>query len=306
MDRCVVDYRTIAGKIIVCCGVVFLALHIMVDVVNAGLQVSYYSDHLEIPVGGSQTRTLRVTNVGSEREDVRVFYQDWIREPNGDHRYLEGGSLERSLFDWIKITPLNFSLDPGQYQDVSFTLSVPRATRNPNVSDVDSDVSYIPVEGTYWGIIMIEPVDTPKSPGQGVGISAVFRHGVKVSVTVPGTGVLDGAVTRITVAEDKPTLLLPEDSKDVSIIFLLEFENKGTVLAKTQGYVEVLNPKGELLSRMDIYPKDMTVLPGETLRYASPYVGPDLGPGQYLVLGVIDYGGSTRVAGQLMFRIRAE
>jgi hypothetical protein len=179
MGRCVVDYWTIAGKIIVCCGVVFFGLHLMVSVVNAGLQVSYYSDHLEIPIGGSQTRTLRVTNVGSEREDVRVFYQDWIREPNGDHRYLEGGSLERSLSDWIKITPLKFSLDPGEYQDISFTLSVSREVQNPRVlGDDNAEVSYAPVEGTYWGIIMIEPVNTPKSPGQGVGISAVFRHGV--------------------------------------------------------------------------------------------------------------------------------
>lgn len=307
MVRWGVDYRFIVFKMLVFFGIIVFMLNFIIGTADAGLQVSYYSEHLNTPIGGSETRTLRVTNIGSETEVVRVFYQDWIREPNGDHRYFEGGTLERSLYDWIQITPSTFTLQPGEYQDVTYTITVPSQVQASRSLDPEKDnVSYVAVEGTYWGIIMIEPVSVPAAPGQGLGISAVFRHGVKVFVTVPNTGTLSGNVSRITVVETTPSALLMEGLETITISFVLDFENTGTIYAKTSGYFEVLNSKGELISRLNIYPESMTVMPGETLEYAAPYVGQNLSPGDYLVLGVIDYGGSSYVAGMLRFHIRTE
>ena len=111
MVRWGVDYRFIVFKMLVFFGIIVFMLNFIIGTADAGLQVSYYSEHLNTPIGGSETRTLR-SPILVRRQKLSEFLSGLDKKPNGDHRYFEGGTLERSLYDWIQITPSTFTFNP--------------------------------------------------------------------------------------------------------------------------------------------------------------------------------------------------
>jgi P pilus assembly chaperone PapD len=262
-------------------GILFMPMYI----VQAGIEVSPPSFHLDIPLGTHRTMTFQVVNKGNEPEEVNISYSDWYREPGGKYYYVPGGNVERSISKWIEITPKRFTLEPDGYMEVKFTISPP-------------DSSHEPLEGSYWGMLLVEPMAKPSTSKGGLGLSIMIRYAIPIYVTISNTGSIQGQVTAF-----KYESSVTQEKKETLTLYV-DFKNTGTRLIKANGYVEAFDARGKSLAKMAMTPNDMTVLPDETFRFEVPYQGPDLFPGNYLLLAVVDYGGRTLSGGQMKLTIR--
>lgn len=244
---------------------------------QAAVLLSQLVYDLQVPAGSAQTFVLEVTNTGAEADNVTITYYDWLVDSVGNHEFFESDpGLERSLRGQVEFSPASFRLEGGETREVRVTVAVPP----------DAD-------GTYWGMLMVENDDrSALSPVGGVGIQVQVRYGVKVYNTVPGTERPAAAVERITVrqlAEGEPPVLS------------MEFANTGNVKVNPSGWFELRNALGQTVWRTDF--EGRIVPPGGRMTIERPYDGAPLSAGQYLVLGVVDYGGDRLIGGQVIMTL---
>ncbi len=245
---------------------VIIALHL------EALEVSQLEFDLEVPPGETATYSFVVGNDEDLVDDIRIYLADWDRDLEGNHRFYEPGTLPRSNTGWITVSPTHFTLRPGEQREVRFTITVP-----PDV------------EGTYWGMIIVEGRPRPQEGEEGM-VMAVPRFGIKVYETPPGTARRDGRITYMERLGLNP------------LTILVEFENTGNAHLWVGGQVEIRDARGETIRTLPI--GRFPVLPGakRRVRAVDEGEGP-LPPGEYLALAVLDFGGPYLVAGQIHFEV---
>lgn len=243
---------------------------------SAAILLSQLVLDVQVPAGQSQTFILEVTNTGDTPDNVTITYYDWTVDAVGNHDFILEPGLERSLRGNLEFSPASFRLESGETREVRVTVTSPADAK-----------------GTYWGMLMVEnEARTAVSDVGGVGIQVQTRYGIKVYNTVPGTALPAGTIERITVrqlAEGMP----PTAS--------LEFVNTGNTKVTPKGYFEVRNAQGQTLWRAEY--EGRVVLPGGRMVIERPYDGAPLPAGQYLVLGVVDYGGDRLIGGQVIMTV---
>ncbi|MFQ5795518.1 MAG: molecular chaperone [Candidatus Bipolaricaulia bacterium] len=237
------------------------------------IRVSNMVFELSLAPGESGTFSFEVLNNETRTTRITVYLVDWRIHPDGSQVFLDPGILPRSNTAWIVVSPSEFGLNPGETQEVRFTISVPE-----NVEG-----------GTYWGMIFVEGSPIVTESG-GISILTVQRFGIKVYETTPEATLRDGRVTGMS--------LISLDPLKVKVAF----ENTGNASLRPEGRVEVMNEQGELVKRLEI--GAFSVLPGANREVeVVDEGGKRLGPGRYVVLGIIDFGGENLVAGRLLFQI---
>jgi len=231
---------------------------------------------LDIPPGGSGTGYFKVANDGTEAEEVTISLADWSLDPNGNIRISDPGTEPRSLADWIEYSPATFKLEPGQVQQVEFTISVPSREG-----------------GDHWALFFVEGSKvTPVAKTTGelqTAINVKVRYGIKVFQHDPSAT----KAGRITGME-----LLGTDPLRIKV----EFANTGeTVLWNVTGRVEIRDVTGATVRTLEI--EGFTVLPGGKRELILEDKGGRLAAGDYIALAIIDFGGDYLVGHQLQFRI---
>jgi hypothetical protein len=117
-------------------------------------------------LGSTTSDTISVRNDGSEPKDVLLYQVDYQYDAAGTNSFPSPGTLPRSNAPWVKVGAQQIRLDPGETEDVPYTLTVP---------------SVVPVGGTQWSVIMIEPV-TSRFDGErptsdrAVTLNTIFRR----------------------------------------------------------------------------------------------------------------------------------
>ena len=250
------------------------------------LRLSPVAFDLVIPPGVSTTFAFQVTNDETEPLELRVRLCDWLRDLAGVNRFCEeAGEVARSATSWVEVGPREFTLNPGESQEVRVTLAAPEAA--PDGS---------PLDGSYWTAVMVEAVP-PSEGGEQPGTEVVVkrRFGLKIVATIAGTGRLEGQIVALERHGLNPLWLT------------LDFENRGTLnIPEVQGRVEVRDVRGETLETIPLEP--FPVLPGYARRVIAASVRPPgerLPAGDYIVLAVLDYGGEALVGAQLLLRVPA-
>jgi len=237
------------------------------------LEVSQIEFDLHVPAGASATYTFTVHNDELLVDDVKVYLADWDRDPQGNHRFYEPGTLPRSNTAWIEISPTSFTLQPDEAKEVRFTITVPADA-----------------EGTYWGMIMVEGRPRPEEHG-GATVLAVPRFGIKIYETPPGTGQLEGRVLGLRRRGLNPPW------------FLVNYQNSGSIHQLVRGELQVTDVRGETVLALEI--PEFPVLPGarrEVVAAAAP--GTRLAPGRYQALAILDFGSPDYLAaGQAIFDV---
>lgn len=241
---------------------------------SAAISVSELVLDMQVPAGSEQTATFVVSNAGTDPENVRITYVDWWVDSSYNHQFLEPGSVGRTLQPYISFSPATFHLAAGDSQLVRVTVAAPPAGH-----------------GTYWGMLMVEGEAPPDDASQGtVTFQVRTRFGVKVYATLTGTEQVAGRVTR-----------LNAETSERGLEFTLEFENLGNTLVTPAGWFEVRNVQSTTLWRSDF--EGSVVLPEATVEFTHPDEAPQLAPGQYLLLGIVDYGGERLVGGQSILTV---
>lgn len=246
-------------------------------------------DALEVFVTSASersVRTVRVRNDGAERVQATVQVEDWERDEHGTNRFLTRGSHASSCGAAIEVFPQSLALDVGE----SATLRIAVADSTP----------------ACWGVIFLEHRTTQSNAGQ--QLSYQVRTGVKLYVE-SAAAVRDGLIEALTLteisAEDSARAATSGGPMAAAVVsgqpaVQLAFRNVGEVQLLVGGHLEVRRDDNSVVHRaaLEAFP----VLPGAQ-RLLTMSV-PALPRGRYIVLALLDFGGSELVAGQLEYEVR--
>jgi len=249
-----------------------MGLTLAISQISFALRISQLGFDLNVPQGERKEFSLRV---GSDEAGVTIFNVsliDWNRNLKGENQWFEKNTLPRSCANWISISSTQFQLKKGEVKEINFVIDVPQDAK-----------------GTHWAAIYIKP--SPVSPSQeGTAIQAYIEFKVKIHETPAGTEEKKGKVTGIELLEINPLKM--------NIIF----QNTGNVHLRPQGKIEITDTTGKTVKKILI--PEFPILPGAgRLLEVKEEKSEPLPPGQYLALGIIDYGGDVLVAGQLVFKV---
>jgi P pilus assembly chaperone PapD len=219
-----------------------------------------------------------ITNEGSEAVQVALHAEDWDRAESGENRFFPLGSQPHSCGEKLSVFPLTMRLDPG-------------ATGQVRVSAAGLADS----SDACWQIVFAETARPPRPAGAQRAILYVVRTGVKVYVERSGLP-KDGAVEDVAIAahplpNGHPGAPTATASRDV----VIAFRNTGGVSLRTTGRVELRRGDNSVAGSATI--AEFPTLPGarRVVRVALP----ELPPGKYTALAMLDFGGSEIAAGQI-------
>jgi hypothetical protein len=235
--------------------------------VSCALTVSSGLTVAKVVLPGEKTGGVIVLTGGESAETVRIYQTDYMFYADGRNEFGKPGSAPRSNASWITYVPNQLILQPHGRAEVSYQISVPN----------DEDL-----RGTYWSVIMVEPVpegtiEPPgaKKEGVAVGLRIISRHAVQVITTIDDTG------TRALEFADKKL-----EIKDGKTCLVLDVKNVGERWLVPALYVDLTDPSGRPLGRYE--GGKLRIFPGCSVRYAVD-LGP-LKPGKYNALVIADCG----------------
>ena len=210
--------------------------------------------------------TIVLTNEGKTTVQAQVRLEDWDRAEDGTNRWYKYDTLPGSCGKLLQIFPGSVSLEPGASQAVRLTMdSTAAPTRE------------------CWAAAMVETLQ-PRIEGAGRTVTYAIRTAVKVYIMPPGQSA-EGELTEMVIA--------PDTSAHADALDLL-FQNTGGRHLVTKGTVEFRRPDNSVAGKIDL--PLMYTLPGARSRLHLPV--PKLGPGKYVALAVLDYGGDQLAAAQ--------
>jgi len=183
-------------------------------------------------------------------------------------------TVNRSSTGWIAVSRAQLVLEPGESRTVEVTIATPDD-----------------YEGTYWSVVFAESCPDVEERG-GMRVLNCYRSAIRVYVTAPETGVLEGAVTAVEVSETVPLTIGST------------FENTGNVELVVTGDIEVIDRTGETVRDFAI--AEFKVLPGSSrIVVTIDETGAAPLPADiYQAVVSFDYGGDGPVVGVRGFRVR--
>ncbi len=229
-------------------------------------------------VAGQRTGVLTVRNEGTVRAQATISIEDWDRAESGTNRFYKAGTLQESCARSLRVFPATLNLAPGEAQFVRV--------------DLDSAADGTLNSHECWSLVAVESA-VPQSAPDGRTLLYRLRTGVKV-YAMPAGLTMDGQVTDVamhTAARDSSSA---KDSVEVA------FQNTGTKHVVAHGRVEIRRPDNSTVAVVELPPA--YALPGATMRVRAEL--PPLAVGRYVVLAVLDYGGSEIAAAQLEHEVR--
>jgi hypothetical protein len=187
-----------------------------------------------------------------------------------------GGSfdtVERSCTSWIAVSESAVQLAPGEKRDVALTITTPGA-----------------MDGSYWSSLFVEAQPEIIEQG-GTRILSIPRTAIKIFVTAPGTEVLAGRVSSVSVLGTAPLALTST------------FENEGNVELVVSGQIEIIDRTGAVVRQMAI--AEFKVLPGSArvVSVSESIEVAGLPTGIYQAVVRLEYGGDSPVVGVRGFRV---
>jgi len=217
--------------------------------------------------GSSHYGTIDLQNTGTQIEEVKLYQTDYRSSGDGKSFYEDPGTNPRSNASWISLSPRRFFVPPGETYTISYAISIP-----------DDET----MEGTYWSVLMIEPVP-PESPESqqadpsetSVGIRTVLRYGLRFVTHIGDTGTVSPEITNavLNVGPEIPELKLT-------------VANSGTRALKLDVWAELYDAAGQLANRLDAVSGG--VFPDSSRRFLIKLR--DVEPGDYTALVVLDAG----------------
>jgi P pilus assembly chaperone PapD len=242
---------------------------------HAQLTVDALELFVTAPDSAEVLRTVRVRNDGAERIQAEVITEDWERDEAGTNRFLPLGSHARSCRDALAVFPGTVALEPGE-----------SATLRVRVAAGTADC---------WGVVFLAHRTTTANAGR--QLSYTVRTGVKVYVE-PVRAVRDGAIEAMTLRAAPPGAGVEAPAATPTLDVL--FRNLGQAQLAVRGTLEVRREDDTAVWRQDLDP--FPVLPAARRRVTMAL--PTLPRGRYVILALLDFGGSELVAGQLEYEVR--
>jgi hypothetical protein len=213
--------------------------------------------------GDSYRGTVVLRNTGKTPVEVKVYQTDYAFWADGRNDFGQPGKLARSNAKWLRLSQEQVSVPPGGLSSVQYELSVPQDAR---------------LTGTYWSVIMVEPVSgaeagTPRRDE--VQLQQVIRYAVQIISEIGETGKGEVAFSNaaVRVAEGKR-------------FFTVDVENTGERWLRPHVRLELHDPNGRLVTKVE--DQRQRIFPASSVRYRLDLSG--VPAGKYLALLVADGG----------------
>lgn len=230
-----------------------------IESVSQSLSVSPLTFELTANPGNSLTNKIKISNPSNRPVNIRMTVEDF--KPTGETGSViitEDESYTYSLSQWVSVEPTEFTLPPLGQQVVTFTIDVP-AQAEP---------------GGHYGSVLAEVL-----PSEVEGGSAIAQKvGVLVLLSVAGE------VTEQLLVKE---FSAPSFIEEGPIVFLLRFENLGTVHVRPKGFISITNMLGK--KEADIAFPQKNVLPN-SIRKLEVSWDPGFAIGKYTATLVANYG----------------
>jgi hypothetical protein len=227
---------------------------------------------MSLAPGERKEGTIQLYNRDDVAARVRISQTDYAFFADGRTLYDEPGSSNRSNAGWIDVSPLNVTIPPKETVSIFYEITAPG---DPGLA------------GTYWSIIMVEPI---AETGMGVrgqdgkvvlGLQTVIRYAVQIISDIGETG-----SSTISITDNK---VLVRDGKT---LLQADVANVGERWLSPSVWTEFYDKDGRYVGRFDS--NRQRVLPSCSVRHFFDLTS--VPRGTYTALFVVD-NGDDRVFG---------
>lgn len=212
-----------------------------------------------------------VRNTGRTRTDAVIRVEDWDRGADGAHRFFEAGTQPGSCASVLTVSPLEFTLAPGESRAV----------------EVGLDGA---VNSACWSLVLVESVETVTG-ADGQRVRAAVRTGMKVYAEPSYTRAL-GEVSDIEVEISEAAHTGAQAA--APRMAAVTFRNTGERHLRAEGRIEILRADDSVVAALPL--PVLQTLPGGvmTARVALPAAV----TGPVRLRARIDYGGASVAAAE--------
>lgn len=237
-----------------------------------GLQISVQPLIVQFALAPGQQASARVIvkNTGTQAARVSANPIDWTSNVDGTVKTGKPGMPGvASLDSFLHLSGNEFTLAPGQTQDMTLTLDLPS--------------TFPSVVGDHWGGYFIRAAAADGPAGSfGVGANILVYETV-------------GSAHK----HLKLTTLRVEDAGNGNVRLVARMSNDGDTYVRPQIHLQLAQAGRIVQQRDDSTP---AIFAGSPRVYTRTFSG--LTPGRYALELSLDYGGSTLVAGTTQFAVR--
>jgi Bacterial protein of unknown function (DUF916) len=220
--------------------------------------------------------SIHVTNVGTVRGSVDLYAVDATTSQVSGVTFFTPDDPRHDVGAWITLSNQKITLNPGQSQDVPFSLRIPSSVR----------------PGQHGGgIIARDAINQAVSSNSGAihtTVQVQSQEILGVLVNLPGTLVEKLNVTGITY-----------NQKSTSQNLLVGLANTGTQIIHPSGNLQVSDKKGHLLQNVPL--KLAAILPQTAISYPVSIQNNALNSGTYTASISLSYEGGHHVSYETTF-----
>lgn len=135
---------------------------------QAGIVILNGLSHLHKVENGKAYRgKIAIENNGKQSQNIKIFLQDFTYQSDGTIHYSAPDTHARTNAGWIRMNTNLVSLKGQEKTEIFYEITVPDQVSGP---------------GSYWSVIMVEPVEEikPDENRHGVSITSVIRYAIQV------------------------------------------------------------------------------------------------------------------------------
>jgi len=222
--------------------------------------------------GSSQTKQVHVRNKGTTQQNFIFNLSDWLTDENGEVKYFEPGTVERSCSKWLTVSPPLLTLQPNETGTVNVTILVPE---NDN--------------STKWSVMFVQSAVEKTGAG---AIDKNIQMGIKISARIA-----------IPIFQSPPSNTLYKASIE-GLSETIGDDNKRTYKSKVINLGDkILNCKvfftvSNIATAEEFTsdPIEFSLLP-ESSKNITYTLDKELAPGKYSVAAILDYGYNDELEG---------
>jgi len=240
--------------------------------VMADVDVANGLKHVDVvEIGETYQGMIVLKNDSDTTQEIRMYQTDYLYyyDEAGVRRvrYGEPGQDPRSNAHWISFDSHQLRIPPHEERSITYIVSVP------------SDETLV---GTYWSLIMVQPVAVSAAPSStlnesqvGANVTQLVRYAVRIETNIGDTGTREISIIGSQLSET-----------DDGLLFRVYIENIGQRCLKPIICLEVYDEQGNLEGRFDSETRQRSIHPGCSARYLVSL--PALESGSYPAMLYID------------------
>ncbi|MEH7888555.1 WxL protein host-binding domain-containing protein [Elizabethkingia meningoseptica] len=199
----------------------FVAFILQVTSLHAGIVVLNGLTHnYKVENGQVYKGKIAIENTGDTPQNIKLYLQDLSYQANGSITYSSPHTNARTNSGWIKLNTDLVALKAKEKTEVYYEITVPDQAPQP---------------GSYWSVIIVEPVDDikPSNEKPGISISSVVRYAIQV-------------ITDYKTENLKPDLKFESvkvDKEENKQFLKIAIANNGSIYCKLTASSEIYNRK---------------------------------------------------------------